>query len=197
MGTNLEEGKERPSSKNFVGSETPEAKEQYVSSYLVEAVEEEDKGERHQLVVFPVGDESFAIPIHEVKEVISMPTLTPIPQSPKYILGVTNVRGTVHAVLDLGVRLDLTREEDLNVNGYALVLEHEEIKVALNVSRVPETIGAFDIEIDRSSAVVSRSQRDQPYIKGLISQGDRIITLVDLTELTQVSESEGNEQNLL
>ena len=196
MGTNLEEGTDQPESENFTASEPAPVSEQYVSSYLVEAIEEEDVGVSHQLVVFPVGEENYAMPIDDIKEVIGLPEVTPIPQSPAYVLGVANVRGTVHAVLDLGVRLGLDTTEEQS-HAFVMVLGHEEIKVALKVSQVPETVMVFEKEIDRSSAVITRSQKEQPYIKGLINKEERLITLVDMAELTQVSESDGSEQNLI
>ena len=195
-GSNLEKGNDKPNPDQFFDSQPVSTGEQYVSSYLVEEIEEEDKGERHQLVVFPLGEEEFAVPIDEVKEVIGIPVITPIPQSPDYVLGVSNVRGTVHAVLDLGVRLGLPEDEQVT-HDFALVLDHEEIKVALKVRQVPQTVIVYEKEIDRTSAVLARSQKEQPYIKGLINQEDRMITLVDLAELTQVSENDGNEQNLI
>lgn len=172
--------------------------EQYVSSFLVEATEEEDKGERHQIVVFGIDEEEFAIDISLVKEVVEMPPITPIPQSPDYVLGVANVRGTIHAILDLGVRLGLQESQNEQTNQpYALVLDHEEIKVALNIYQVPAARQVFESEIERSSAAMTRSQQEQPYIEGIINQENRLITLVNLIELTKVSEAEESEGNLL
>ena len=199
LGSNLKGEKQNPASKTENLS-IPQAQEeeQYVSSFLVEASEEEDKGERHQIVVFGIEDEEFAVDISLVKEVVEMPPITPIPQSPDYVLGVANVRGNVHAILDLGVRLGLHEPQSEQANQpYALVLDHEEIKVALNIYQVPAARQVFESEIERSSAAMTRSQQEQPYIEGIINQENRLITLVNLIELTKVSEMEENEGNLL
>ena len=173
--------------------------EQYVSSFLVEATEEEDKGERHQLVVFGIGEDEFAVDIRLVKEVVELPPITPIPHAPPYVSGVANVRGNVHAILNLGVRLGLLDEEkDTSKNQpFALVLDHEEIKVALHIKQVPAAIQVFEADIERSSAAMTRSQQEQPYIEGIINQENRMITLVDLIELTKVSDTEEDEANQL
>ena len=198
LGTNLKGEKENPASKpENLSKPQVQEEEQYVSSFLVEATEEEDKGERHQIVVFGIGEEEFAVDISLVKEVVEMPPITPIPQSPDYVLGVANVRGTVHAILDLGVRLGLNDQEEQKNQPYALVLDHEEIKVALYIHQVPAARQVFESEIERSSAAMTRSQQEQPYIEGIINQENRLITLVNLIELTKVSEMEENEGNLL
>ena len=173
--------------------------EQYVSSFLVEATEEEDKGERHQLVVFGIGEDEFAVDIRLVKEVVELPPITPIPHAPPYVSGVANVRGNVHAILNLGVRLGLLDEEkDTSKNQpFALVLDHEEIKVALHIKQVPAAIQVFEADIERSSAAMTRSQQEQPYIEGIINQENRMITLVNLIELTKVSDTEEDEANQL
>ncbi len=200
LGTNLKGDQEKPTSNTENPSlASSQEEEQYVSSFLVEASEEEDKGERHQIVVFSIGEEEFAVDISLVKEVVEMPPITPIPQAPSYVLGVANVRGNVHAILDLGVRLGLVDEnEEASKNPpFALVLDHEEIKVALHIRQVPAAKQVFEAEIERSSAAMTRSQQEQPYIEGIINQENRMITLVNLIELTKVSELEENEGNLL
>lgn len=200
LGTNLKREKENPASKPENPS-VPQAQEeeQYVSSFLVEATEEEDKGERHQIVVFGIGEEEFAVDINLVKEVVEMPPITPIPQSPAYVLGVANVRGNVHAILDLGVRLGLVDEDQETSKNqpFALVLDHEEIKVALYIQQVPGARQVFEADIERSSAAMSRYQQEQPYIEGIINQENRMITLVNLIELTNVTELEEGEGSLL
>ncbi|MDW3191354.1 MAG: chemotaxis protein CheW [Cytophagales bacterium] len=198
LGSNLKGEKQNPASKTEnLSIPLAQEEEQYVSSFLVEATEEEDKGERHQIVVFGIEDEEFAVDISLVKEVVEMPPITPIPQSPDYVLGVANVRGNVHAILDLGVRLGLHEPQSEQANQpYALVLDHEEIKVALNIYQVPAARQVFESEIERSSAAMTRSQQEQPYIEGIINQENRLITLVNLIELTKVSEMEENEGNL-
>lgn len=200
LGTNLKGEKEKPAS-NTENPTVPQVQEeeQYVSSFLVEATEEEDKGERHQIVVFGIGEEEFAVEIGWVKEVVEMPPITPIPQAPEYVLGVANVRGTVHAILDLGVRLGLKdKEQESGKNQpFALVLDHEEIKVALHIRQVPAAQQVFESQIERSSAAMTRSQQDQLYIEGIINQENRLITLVNLIELTRVSEMDESEGNLL
>ena len=73
---------------------------------------EKDIGEDQvMLVVFPVGDEEYAMEIDEIKEVVPAPKLAPIPQTEKYVLGVGNVRGTVLAILDLAIKFGLKEKE--------------------------------------------------------------------------------------
>lgn len=56
---------------------------------------------------FNLGHEEFAIPLLSIKEVIGMPDVTPIPQSPPHFLGIMNLRGQVISILDLRQKLTI------------------------------------------------------------------------------------------
>jgi len=58
-----------------------------------------------QLVVFSLGDESFALPLGAVEEIVQLPdTLTRVPKAPAFVAGVMNLRGRALPVIDLRQR---------------------------------------------------------------------------------------------
>lgn len=54
-----------------------------------------------QTVAFSSGAEEYAIDIYKVQEIIRLPRITKLPNTPDYILGITNLRGNVIPVVDL------------------------------------------------------------------------------------------------
>ena len=48
-----------------------------------------------QLVGFRIGRETFALPIHTVREIIRVPEITCVPDGPEYVEGVINLRGRI------------------------------------------------------------------------------------------------------
>ena len=52
-------------------------------------------------------DENYAIPVSNVREVLTVPKITCIPQMPDFVRGVINLRGSVVPVLDLRLRFGL------------------------------------------------------------------------------------------
>jgi purine-binding chemotaxis protein CheW len=58
-----------------------------------------------QYLTFLVENESFAISILDVKEIIEIANVTHVPLTPDYIHGVINLRGNVVPVIDLSARL--------------------------------------------------------------------------------------------
>lgn len=62
-------------------------------------------------LTFGVGSDRYGIPIRFVREIVVVPPITPVPQSPAYVLGVINLRGRILPVLDLRQRLGLPPAE--------------------------------------------------------------------------------------
>jgi len=62
------------------------------------------------LVVFRLGSEAFSLRLHEVREIIMVGNITPIPRAPSFIEGVLNLRGEVMPVIDLRERFGLPRQ---------------------------------------------------------------------------------------
>ena len=59
--------------------------------------------EEVQLVVFRLGKEEFGVNIHQVREIVRLVPITPIPRAPDFIEGVVNLRGQILAVMDLAL----------------------------------------------------------------------------------------------
>ena len=54
-----------------------------------------------------VGDDSYAVPIEDAREVLGATSVTALPTSPSSVLGLCNVRGEIIPVFDTGVLLGL------------------------------------------------------------------------------------------
>ncbi len=62
-------------------------------------------GGQMQLISFKVSGEEFGVDIDQVKEILKLSTITPVPKAPPFLLGMMNLRGTIIPVLDLKQRL--------------------------------------------------------------------------------------------
>jgi purine-binding chemotaxis protein CheW len=68
------------------------------------------------LVVFRLGNEAYSLRLHEVREIIMVGNITPIPRAPSFIDGVLNLRGEVMPVIDLRERFGLPRQDVTSVS---------------------------------------------------------------------------------
>lgn len=67
--------------------------------------------DQHQYLTFRLGDETFAIGILAVKEILEYGLVTAVPMMPSFVRGVINLRGRVVPVVDLSLRFGGTRSE--------------------------------------------------------------------------------------
>jgi len=57
------------------------------------------------LLRMAVGEQVLAVPIEDVREILQVTRLTPMPRTPAFVRGVMNLRGAVVPVIDLAARL--------------------------------------------------------------------------------------------
>ena len=88
-----------------------QAKIAAMSTSLIQHTKEE-AGDSHELplVVFRLGPEAYSLRLHEVREIIMVGNITPVPRAPSFIEGVLNLRGEVMPVIDLRERFGLPRQ---------------------------------------------------------------------------------------
>lgn len=60
---------------------------------------------QQEMLVFELGGEEFSLPLHLVEEVVSSTVITPIPNSPPFLLGLSAVRGKIMGVIDAGKQI--------------------------------------------------------------------------------------------
>src|SRR5205085_3390946 len=62
-------------------------------------------------LTFLLGREEFAIRVLKVREIIGIQDITAVPQTPRYVKGVINLRGKVVPVVDLRLKFNLPEVE--------------------------------------------------------------------------------------
>jgi len=63
------------------------------------------------LLRLAVGAQTLAVSIADVREILQVGRLTPMPRTPAFVRGVMNLRGAVVPVIDLGARLGFAASE--------------------------------------------------------------------------------------
>lgn len=149
-----------------------------------EILEGNDISEREVLVVFPMGNERYAISIEKVKEVVKLPPIAPIPQSEDYILGVGNIRGNVIAITDLSKRINAEVSDDYDLeSAYVVVIKDSVVHAGMIVKEVPDTIVVDKKQINTSAAVIKNLAAEDQFIKGIVKVDGDMIILIDILEM--------------
>src|ERR1051326_8275163 len=136
------------------------------------------------IVGFRVGHEVFGVPISLVHEIVRVPEITSVPDSPSYVQGVINLRGKIVSVVDLRRRFG-EKEIKTSKKNRILVAETEGKLVGLIVDSASEVLKIPENEIELPPVF---EQGENNYVTGLGKLNGRLIILVDLNKILQKGE---------
>lgn len=137
------------------------------------------------IVGFRVGTETFGVPISTVHEIVRVPDITSVPDSPDCVEGVINLRGRIIPVVDLRKRFG-EKLITANKKNRILVAEVEGKMVGLIVDAASEVLKIPPSEVDPPPNVFDEG--DLNYITGVGKIKSRLIMMVDLTKVLQRGE---------
>ena len=133
-----------------------------------------------QVVGFRIGGETYGVPIGAVREIVRVPSITPVPNAADTIEGVINLRGKIIPVMDLRKRF---RELEIKSDkkNRILVVELESKLLGLIVNSASEVIKIPPSEIVPPGAVFADT--DSSYVTGVGKLSGRLIILLDIARL--------------
>lgn len=147
-------------------------------------------GDGNQYLTFMLAGEEYGVDILRVQEIKGWDTATKIPNTPDYIRGVINLRGTIVPIIDLRLRFNL---EHLEYGATTVVIV---VKV-MSESGKERTMG---IVVDAVSDVYNISNddfREAPdfgtavdtdFVKGLSTVNGKMVILLDIDHMCNSAE---------
>ena len=148
---------------------------------------------------FYLGDETFAISVAHIKEIVELESLTHMPMLPDFVRGAIDLRGVAVPVLDLPLRLGGAAAKETGRTCVVIVelaTDESKMDVGLMVDAVSKVM-EFDIADVQNPPSVG-GQINVEFIEGMgkIGEGqfmiildvDRILSLSDLDRLKEVAE---------
>lgn len=137
------------------------------------------------LVGFRIGEETYGVPIGSVREIVRVPEITAVPNSPEMIEGVINLRGKIIPVMDLRKRFGSVAIQSDKKNRI-LVVELENRLLGLIVSSASEVLKIPPSEIEAPGAVFAEGESS--YVTGVGKLKGRLVILLDIGRLLRQPE---------
>jgi purine-binding chemotaxis protein CheW len=138
------------------------------------------------IVGFRVGRETFGVPIELVLEIVRVPEITSVPDSPDYIEGVINLRGKIVSIIDLRKRFGETDIVNNDRKNRILVAEIDGKMIGLIVDSASEVLKLPASEVEPPPNVFSDD--DLNYVTGVGKLRGRLIILINLSKILQRGE---------
>jgi len=139
--------------------------------------------DRLELLMFGLcGTQRFGINVLKVKEVVSCPNLTQIPESHSSVLGVAHFRGESLTIIDLGRaigRRTLIGDQMKMTDGSVIVTEFNRTSVGFWVASIDRIVVLDWSEIQRPPKGSSASA----YISGVTKINDQLVQVLDVEKV--------------
>lgn len=145
--------------------------------------------EQTQFLTFLLAEESYAVGILRVREIIEYDTVTRVPHMPTSIRGVLNLRGAVVPVVDLAVRFGL-RDCRVTKRTCVIIVEvevgGERLVMGLMADAVSQVMDLPPADIEPPPAFGTRVRVD--FLKGLGKIGKKFVLILDIDRVLSSEE---------
>ena len=142
----------------------------------------EEQLPQSQYCIFRAGRERFSLSVLDVEEVVEWPSVTRMPLSPAFLMGIFNLRGSIVPVIDIAFT-EGRRPDLLPKHVVVGVLKGEGDRDDLRVGiAADEVIGTYSTS---ESLLVDEAPKDVPHCCGMLRHDERLALHLDLKKVTE------------
>jgi purine-binding chemotaxis protein CheW len=129
-------------------------------------------------VEFLLNGREFAVPLEDVREIIALPDITPLPMASANVRGMINLRGDVLPVVDLDSRLGSYTEKKgernevliLNMEGYSLGVVVEQAQQVVEFDEE-------DIDVEEGTGGI---------VRGVVHHHEKLVVVLDSERILNI-----------
>ena len=137
-----------------------------------------------QLVLFNLGDDEYGVNILDVQEIIKPQEVTKVPDSPEFMEGIINLRGTIVPIIDLKSRVRLG-DTDITDDTRFIILNTDGQTIGFIVDSVKEILR---LEEDTLKEVPDITRINKEYIDSVVEREGKLVIVFDLKKVLSVEE---------
>jgi purine-binding chemotaxis protein CheW len=136
--------------------------------------------EAEQYLTFRLDGLGYGIPIIKVQEIRGWTKVTALPNSPRYVKGVLNLRGTIVPIIDLRLRFNLA-EVPYDMFTVIVIINVSERLAGVVVDGVSDVISLSAEQ--RRTPPEFEGQANRQYVQGFAQVEDKLLVLLDVEKL--------------
>ena len=136
-------------------------------------------------LTFFLASEEYGVEILKVQEIIGRMPITPVPLTSKYILGVINLRGKIHPIMDLKVKLGMDQSQ-ITDETCIIVIKTASLMMGVLVDKVSEVVNVASGDIEDTPSF--GADVDTEYLLGVGKTGGRVRLLLDIEKIITASD---------
>ncbi|TCO79358.1 chemotaxis protein CheW [Marinisporobacter balticus] len=144
-----------------------------------------------QYVIFKLENEAYGVDIMNVKEITEHKESVKVPNTPKFVDGIINLRGDIIPIINLRKRFNL-KDITINFDTRVIVITIKNRQVGFIVDEASQVLRISEENIEPAPELVAGV--DKKYITGVGKLEDRIVLLLDLEYILTDDEKEKIQQ---
>ena len=133
-----------------------------------------------KFMTFTLGNQTFAIEIDYVIEIIGLQKITPFPKAKHYVKGMINLRGKIIPLLDMRLYFDM-EEKPYNDRTCVIVVSANDNLIGFIVDSVSEVISIPDENISEPPNIKSAGETE--HLKGIGKIDGNVALILNFHEL--------------
>jgi purine-binding chemotaxis protein CheW len=133
-----------------------------------------------QFLTFCLGDELYGVDILRVQEIKGYTAVTRIPNTPDYIKGVLNLRGTIVPIVDLRTTFGMEKIEHTMFTVIVVVVVQDKV-MGIIVDAVSDVLNINNKDIQAPPEFGAKV--DIGFLKAIGKAGDKLVALLDIDRL--------------
>lgn len=151
--------------------------------------------ETRQYLTFQLAEETFAVNVAKVREILDFISITKVPRTPDFMRGVINLRGSVVPVVDMKLKFGM-EETEKTVDTCIIVLEvtidGETTIVGALADSVEEVVELEPGQIEPPPRIGMKLDTD--FISGMGKLGEEFVIILDTDRIFTFEEVEALEE---
>jgi purine-binding chemotaxis protein CheW len=147
--------------------------------------------EVRQYLTFKLAEEVFALDVGEVREILDYTNITKVPQTPDFMKGVINLRGSVVPVVDMRLKFGMPPQErtvDTCIIVTEISIDGETTIVGALVDSVQEVFELEPTHIEPAPRIGTRLKTE--FILGMGKREERFVIILDIDKVFSSAELE-------
>jgi len=140
--------------------------------------------EEMRICLFSMGEDSYAIPVDLLTEIIISQKVFPVPTTPSHVLGVINLRGNIVPIVDIRPALSLPVQ---STPSQIAIVKHDTMTLGIVVDNVSEVVGVPESSVQAipadNSAQGGRSR--SRFLSGIVQRGQNVSALLNIERIIE------------
>ena len=146
---------------------------------------DEERKDKVRILVFELAREIYCVDIKQIKEIVRPADITRVPNTPQFVVGIMNLRGSILPVIDIRFFIGL-EDRERTENTRIIIINSKSGQMGIIADRIRST-SDIDPEMVQTS-ITSAGENISRFTKGSIQIGGDIFAYLDLDKINDCDE---------